>query len=155
MKVEKLDTSLDLPISLEQAWAFFSVPDNLNRITPSSMSFAIESKSKSGPAYPGMLIAYTVKPLLQIPLYWVTEITQVKEKAFFIDEQRIGPYAMWHHEHHFEAIEGGVRMRDILHYKVPFGPLGTFINWLFIRKKVRDIFKFRSSELSQIFPENG
>jgi ligand-binding SRPBCC domain-containing protein len=152
MKLEKLKTETFLPISLDEAWDFFSVPDNLNEITPEDMSFAIESKSQDGPAYAGMIITYTVKPLLNIPMYWVTEITQVEEKKMFIDEQRFGPYAFWHHEHHFESVPGGVKMTDVLYYKVPFGLLGTLVNSIMVRKKVQGIFSFREEKLKDLFP---
>ena len=152
MKLERLETETILPISLNEAWDFFSVPDNLNEITPDDMSFSIESKSVQGAAYPGMIITYTVRPLLNIPLYWVTEITQVVEKKRFIDEQRFGPYAFWHHEHHFEEIPEGVKMTDILYYKVPFGWLGTLVNKLLVRQKVQGIFTFREGKLKTLFP---
>jgi ligand-binding SRPBCC domain-containing protein len=140
-----------LPISLDEAWAFFSTPKNLEVMTPKELGFDILSKENLDEMYPGMIIEYTVKPLLNIPVYWMTEITKVKEKQFFIDEQRFGPYAFWHHQHLFRATENGVLMTDLLHYKVPAGLLGKiFFGW-FIQKKVNEIFDHRFTFLEQHF----
>jgi ligand-binding SRPBCC domain-containing protein len=132
-----------MPISLDQAWEFFSRPDNLKDITPSDLGFQVISKHHGEWMYAGQIIEYIVKPILRIPLYWMTEITQVAHQQYFIDEQRFGPYALWHHQHHFKAIEGGVEMTDIVHYKLPFWFLGDIAQLLFVRKQVRNIFKFR------------
>jgi ligand-binding SRPBCC domain-containing protein len=140
-----------LSISPEEAWTFFSSPQNLNRITPADMNFRILSGG-DGPMHEGMMIQYTVTPLLGIPLPWVTEITHVKEGSFFVDEQRFGPYPLWHHLHRFDAVDGGVMMTDILHYRVPFGPVGKLLGRLFIDKKVNDIFEFRTNTLEKLFP---
>jgi hypothetical protein len=93
--------------------------------------------------YAGQIIEYTVKPLLGIPLYWMTEITHVQEGAYFVDEQRFGPYIMWHHQHHFKEVTGGVMMTDIVHYKIPLGFLGDIAHWLFVKKQLQGIFDFR------------
>jgi ligand-binding SRPBCC domain-containing protein len=93
--------------------------------------------------YPGQIIEYTVKPLLGIPLYWMTEITHVKEGAYFVDEQRFGPYTMWHHQHHFTEVKGGVRMEDIVHYKIPLGFLGDIAQVILVKKQLEGIFDFR------------
>jgi ligand-binding SRPBCC domain-containing protein len=101
--------------------------------------------------YPGQLIEYTVRPLLGIPLYWMTEITHVQEGVYFVDEQRFGPYALWHHQHHFTAIEGGVEMSDIVHYKIPMGPLGQLANTLFVAAQLRQIFDYRYKKVEELF----
>ncbi|HAL94802.1 MAG TPA: hypothetical protein DCP55_02270, partial [Chitinophagaceae bacterium] len=93
----------------------------------------------------------TVKPLLGIPLYWMTEITHVQDMQYFIDEQRFGPYTLWHHQHHFKAIEGGVEMTDIVHYRIPLGPLGDLANALFVRAKLKKIFDFRYEAVENLF----
>jgi ligand-binding SRPBCC domain-containing protein len=102
--------------------------------------------------YPGMFITYKVSPALGIRLNWVTEITQVDHRKFFIDEQRQGPYSTWHHEHHFKEVYGGVEMRDILFYKVPFGILGKLADAVFVRSKVQEIFRFREKKIEELFP---
>ncbi len=141
----------ELPISMEEAWDFFSSPLNLERITPQYMQF----KVLNGPLsrmYAGQVIAYTVKPVLGIPLHWLTEITHVDEGKYFVDEQRFGPYALWHHQHHFEPTDKGVLMTDLVHYKLPLGPLGQLANTLFVRKQLEGIFDFRYRTLETMFP---
>lgn len=101
--------------------------------------------------YPGMIISYKVKPLFGIKVTWVTEITQVSDKKYFIDEQRIGPYALWHHEHFIEKIEGGVLMKDIVSYKPPFGFLGTIANAILIKKQLKTIFNYRFRAIEKEF----
>ena len=113
------------------------------------MGFNIISKHHGSKMYPGQIIEYTVKPLLGIPLYWMTEITHVKEGAYFIDEQRFGPYTMWHHQHHFTAVQGGVKMEDIVHYKIPLGFLGDIAQVVLVKKQLQGIFDFRFQAVEQ------
>jgi ligand-binding SRPBCC domain-containing protein len=122
----------------------------LELITPKSMDFNITDWDKKK-AYPGQIIQYTVKPLLGIKINWVTEITQIRDKEFFIDEQRFGPYTFWHHKHFIKEIEGGVIMEDVIHYKPPFGIIGVLLNFLFINSKLNTIFKHRELELIKTF----
>ena len=152
MGVYQLHTSQFLPTSLEEAWTFISNPSNLKNITPETMGFEVVSEGLPEKMYPGMMITYSVKPLLGIKTTWVTEITHIREMKYFVDEQRVGPYSLWHHEHHLEPAEGGVLMRDIVTYKPPLGVLGRIANRLIIRKKLREIFQFREHALVTIFP---
>jgi ligand-binding SRPBCC domain-containing protein len=115
------------------------------------MGFEIISRFHGLRMYPGQLIEYKVRPLLGIPLYWMTEITQVQEPVYFIDQQRFGPYNFWHHQHHFKAIPGGVEMTDIVHYRIPFGLLGDLANWLFVKKKLQGIFQYRYKAVEELF----
>lgn len=101
--------------------------------------------------YPGQIIEYKVSPVLGIPIYWMTEITHVEAHQFFVDEQRFGPYRLWHHQHHFKEVEGGVEMVDIVHYKIPFGWLGDLANFLFVRKKLKTIFNYRYQAIEALF----
>ncbi|WP_233276774.1 SRPBCC family protein [Mucilaginibacter paludis] len=101
--------------------------------------------------YPGMLISYKVSPVLGIKMNWVTEITHVKDLEYFIDEQRTGPYAMWHHEHHFKEIKGGVHMTDILTYAIPYGIIGQIANAVLVEKEVKNIFAYREKEINKLF----
>ncbi len=151
MAVHSLTTLQRIPVTIEQAWDFFSSPANLKTITPSHMGFDIISKHHGEKMYPGQIIEYQVKPLLGIPLYWMTEITHVEPLRFFVDEQRYGPYSMWHHQHHFTPIEGGVEMRDIIHYKIPLGALGNLANNLFVRKQLDGIFAYRYQKVEELF----
>lgn len=136
---------------MEEAWDFFSSPRNLSVITPDYMGFIITSGYKDQKMYDGMVITYIVKPIFNIPLNWVTEITHVKEPAYFVDEQRFGPYNFWHHEHHFHEVDGGVEMKDLLNYKLPFGPIGRILNSLFVRRRVESIFDYRYRKLESLF----
>ncbi len=153
-KAFSIKTVQKLPVSLDIAWAFFSNPNNLAKITPEYMGFNVISDHQGDTMYAGQIIEYNVKPLLGIPLYWMTEITQVVDKKYFIDEQRFGPYVLWHHQHHFIAIDGGVEMTDIVHYKLPLGILGRFANWLFVKKQLKTIFDYRFSAAEKVFPKS-
>ena len=101
--------------------------------------------------YAGQLIEYRVSPVLGIPMYWMTEITHVVEGKYFIDEQRFGPYALWHHQHHFREVEGGVEMTDIVHYKIHLGLLGWIADRLFVRQKLEQIFDYRYRKVAELF----
>jgi ligand-binding SRPBCC domain-containing protein len=136
---------------LETCWKFFSSPSNLQKITPDYMGFEVLTEVPDE-MYEGLMISYTVRPLLGIPMNWVTEITHVKNHVFFVDEQRKGPYRMWHHEHHFKAVEGGVEMTDIVSYEVPFGIFGRIAHPLIVRKKLEEIFAYRFKVVDELFP---
>jgi ligand-binding SRPBCC domain-containing protein len=152
-KVYSLKTNQKLPITLEQAWDFFSSPANLKEITPDNLGFKIVSQHHSDKMYPGQIIEYTVSPVLGIPMYWMTEITHVEDKKYFVDEQRFGPYSMWHHQHHFKTVEGGVEMTDIVHYKLPFWFLGDIAHFLFVNKQLKNIFDYRYKIVEQKFKQ--
>ncbi len=151
MAAHSIKTVQKIPISLEKAWSFFSDPANLQVITPATMGFKVMSKHQGPVMYAGQIIEYKVSPVLNIPLYWMTEITQVKDKEYFIDEQRFGPYSFWHHQHHFKEIPGGVEMTDIIHYKYPLWILGRLANLLFVKKKLRSIFNYRFQKVEELF----
>jgi ligand-binding SRPBCC domain-containing protein len=140
-----------LPVSINEIWDFISSPSNLKEITPEHMGFLVTSNTGADKMYPGMIITYKVSPLLGIKLNWMTEITQVKPKEYFVDEQRIGPYKMWHHQHKIEPIEGGVLMTDILTYQPPLGVLGAIANSLLIKNQLEEIFNYRTIALERKF----
>ncbi len=135
---------------LETCWDFFSNPSNLKLITPEYMGFDVKTETPKE-MYEGLIISYSVRPLLNIPMEWVTEITHVKDKSFFVDEQRVGPYKLWHHEHHFKEIDQGVEMIDIVSYEPPFGILGKIIHPFIIKPKLEEIFAFRFKKVDSIF----
>jgi ligand-binding SRPBCC domain-containing protein len=137
--------------SSKEVWDFISSPKNLKVITPEYMGFEITSKDLPEKMYPGMIISYTVKPLFGIKMIWVTEITHIEEMNYFIDEQRIGPYSLWHHQHFIEPSREGVLMTDIVTYSPPLGFLGAIANRLFIRKQLDTIFNYRSEILGKHF----
>lgn len=140
-----------IPASIDQVWDFISSPKNLKEITPAYMGFEITSAGLPEKMYPGMVISYKVSPLLGIKMTWVTEITHVEHQHYFVDEQRMGPYAIWHHQHKIEAIEGGVLMTDIVSYQPPLGLLGAIANSLFIKGKLKEIFDFRTVAVEKKF----
>jgi ligand-binding SRPBCC domain-containing protein len=152
MQVYTLKRTQILPIPLEQAWDFFSNPDNLQKITPAELGFQITSDPAFiTPMYPGQVITYIVKPILGIPLPWMTEIKHVDHHKRFVDEQRNGPYALWYHQHHFRAVDGGTEMIDLVHYKLPLGILGQFAHWLFVKRQLKQIFDHRYQTLEKYF----
>ncbi len=148
--MHRLSVVQTLPISLESAWDFFSNPQNLAKITPPEMNL-IPTSPLPSETYPGLFITYKVKPLLGIPMTWVTEITQVREQAFFVDEQRLGPYRIWHHQHHFKAVKGGVEMIDIVDYRLPLGPIGVLLQKIMVGKMLTNIFEYRKKRLVELF----
>lgn len=140
-----------IPASLPALWDFMTSPLNLQKITPDNMPFKVTSKNLPEKIHEGLIITYKVSPVLGIPLNWVTEITHVKPMQYFVDEQRKGPYKIWHHEHWFEEIPGGVLMKDLVSYAPPMGLLGNLANAVFIQKKLIGIFEFRKSSLEKEF----
>ncbi|MEX2586112.1 MAG: SRPBCC family protein [Balneolaceae bacterium] len=136
---------------MERVWKFISTPANLQKITPPWMGFEITSKDLPPTMYPGLIITYTVKPLFGIKMKWVTEITHLEEGVYFVDEQRVGPYTMWHHQHRLQPVQGGVRMDDIVSYVPPFGFLGAIAHPLLIRRKLDEIFEYRHTALEKMF----
>ena len=152
MKIFKIHTKQKLPITIEEGWGFLSNPKNLSCITPNYMKFKI-TDCDFKPVYQGQIIQYTVRPLLNIPLKWVTEITHVVKECYFVDEQRFGPYSLWHHKHFLREIDGGIEMEDIIHYKIPLGFIGEFLNFLFIKNQLKEIFEYRKNKLIEILGE--
>jgi len=152
MKLYRLETVQNLPISQKEAWDFLSDPNNLKRITPEYMGFEILSGA-SDKMYAGQIIQYIVTPVMSIPTKWVTEITHVDEGKYFVDEQRFGPYTLWHHKHFIKPIHKGVEMIDIIDYKIPFGILGQLVHPIIVAPKLKEIFEFRKHALNEMFGE--
>ncbi|MGV3696209.1 SRPBCC family protein [Flavobacterium sp.] len=150
MSIYTLHTKQNLPISVEEAWEFLSSPKNLAVITPESMGFKTISGDDRD-IFAGQIIQYIVKPLLGIPVKWVTEITHVVDKKYFVDEQRFGPYALWHHKHFLKEIPGGVEMEDIVDYKLPMGFLGRMVHPFLVKPKLEEIFEYRRQKLISLF----
>jgi len=152
MKAFHLKFSQRIPISLPEAWDFFSSPLNLAKITPKEMAFVVTSElNPDQKMYPGMIITYKVSPVAGIKLNWMTEITQVADHQYFIDEQRFGPYKFWHHQHHFKEIPGGVEMDDVLTYGLPMGVFGNIANSVFVANKLQQIFNYRTAKVEELF----
>lgn len=152
MKIYTLHKKQNLPISLETAWEFLSNPKNLKTITPNYMSFDILSGAEK-PMFPGQIIQYIVTPIFGIKTKWVTEITHVKELEYFVDEQRFGPYALWHHKHFIKEIDGGIEMEDIIDYKIPMGVLGQIAHPFLVKPKLEEIFAYRQKKLVELYGE--
>ncbi|MDO1500355.1 SRPBCC family protein [Winogradskyella maritima] len=150
MKIYTLHKKQNLPIPLKEAWQFLSDPANLKTITPDYMGFNILSGADRE-MYPGQIIQYIVTPVMGIKTKWVTEITHVRDNEYFVDEQRFGPYALWHHKHFIKEIEGGVEMEDIIDYKIPLGWLGQLVHPILVKPKLEEIFSYRKEKLEELF----
>ena len=150
MKIYRLHEKQNLPISPTEAWDFLSNPKNLKVITPDYMGFNILTEENKS-MYAGQIIQYIVTPIADIKTKWVTEITHVKEGEYFVDEQRFGPYSLWNHKHFIKEIEGGVQMEDIVDYKLPLGVLGQMVHPFLVKPKLREIFEYRKSKLTEMF----
>ena len=151
MGVHSIKAVQRIPASLSAVWDFFSSQSNLQTITPADLKFKVISKHHGEKIYAGQIIEYTISPVLGVPVYWMTEITHVKDREFFADEQRKGPYKLWHHQHHFKEIPGGVEMTDIVHYKSPGWVLEPIVDRLIVRPKLDKIFRFRFEVIEQQF----
>ncbi|MFN0095299.1 MAG: SRPBCC family protein [Dehalococcoidia bacterium] len=139
---------------LGDVWRFFSDPRNLSKITPPWLGLQLTCEPPAE-MYPGLILTYTVRPIARVPMTWVTEITHVLDRRLFVDEQRFGPYRFWHHQHHFRQVPAGVEMEDIVHYAVPFGPLGDAVNRLSVKQRVQSIFSHRTGVIREVFPARG
>ena len=152
MKIYTKSSKQNLPISIQEAWEFLSNPKNLKTITPDYMGFIIESGADR-PMFPGQIIEYIVTPVMGIKTKWVTEITHVQELRYFVDEQRFGPYSLWHHKHFLKEIPGGVEMEDVIHYKIPMGFSGQLVHPILVKPKLDEIFDYRRKKLIDLFGE--
>lgn len=148
--VYTLEVSQFLKIDMNEAWKFFSSPENLATITPPGMGFVITS-GQPEKMFPGQIITYKVSPFPGFVTNWVTEITHVLAGSYFVDEQRFGPYQMWHHIHRFEEKQSGVLMTDQVSYKLPFGFIGRIAHGLFVKAQLKRIFEFREQKLNELF----
>lgn len=146
----RLTNAQKLPISIDEVWDFLSNPTQLEKITTKELSFQ-KLHDIPNEMYEGMLMQLRLKPFFGIWINWLTEITHIKEKEYFIDEQRVGPFRFWHHEHRVLPIEGGVEIQDTVHYVMPFSILGRLVHWLFIRKQLEKIFIYREEEMEKMF----
>ena len=154
MGLHRFETSQTLPIDPGEAWDFFSDPRNLALITPPELAFEVVSPLPER-MHPGLIVRYRVRPFGGVPVDWITEISHLVEGELFVDEQRLGPYRFWHHQHHFRPVAGGAEIGDVVHYAVPFGPLGDLLNALLIEDRVRAIFAYRRRVLERRFGRAG
>ena len=153
MKIYQLRKKQQLNASIETAWDFFSSPVNLKVITPDYLGIEITSQQEDKKMYPGMIITYQVSPLAGIKMNWATEITHIKEYESFVDEQRIGPYYMWHHEHHFTENNQGVLMEDIVTYARPWYGFGDIGHSMIVKPRLEEIFNYRYESADMLFNE--
>jgi ligand-binding SRPBCC domain-containing protein len=144
-------TTQIIKADINKCWSFFSDPANLANITPPAMKFIIKHPHPVPEMYQGMIIKYKVSPLFNIPIEWITEITEVSKPDYFVDNQLKGPYKVWHHQHFFEETEGGVKITDIVTYSLPFGFIGNLLAGRLVRKKVEGIFEYRSKIIESVF----
>lgn len=150
MKMYRLTSNQKLPISLEEAWEFLANPRQLENITDDNLSFKILDELPDE-IYEGMIMRYELQPFIGIRIKWVAEISEIREGKYFIDVQRSGPFSYWKHNHQLTEIEGGVEMHDTVDYVMPFSILGQFVHWLFLRKKLENVFVLRKEEMRKIF----
>lgn len=156
MSIHTLHVRQTIRATLDQAWDFFSNPRNLALITPPDMGFEVRTPDLPSRIHAGMMIAYRVRPLFGLPVTWLTEITQVRDGEYFVDEQRVGPYAVWHHEHHFHALDGGrVEIEDRVTYRLPFQPFGELAHGLLVKPQLDKIFAFRERAVRERFGEGS
>lgn len=150
MKLERIQTVQRLPIQIEEAWDFFTSPKNLRLTTPHWLDLRLNTEP---PEYlhPGMIVSATIRPFPVITSSWISELTHIRPPQFYITEQRVGPFKMWHHEHHFRSIDGGVEVEDIILYGMRFGMVGAFFHNVYVRKKLHEAFSFRAQALEQRF----
>ena len=150
MKMYVLKSSIQLPVPVEEAWNFLSNPQQLENITGNNLSLQ-PVRPLPDEMYEGIILEYQIKPILNLRINWVTEITHIEEKKRFIDVQRFGPFHYWHHEHALIENEHGTEMKDILHYVMPFSILGRFAHKLFVRRMLEDIFAYRQQKIGDYF----
>jgi len=139
-----------IPADVERVWAFFATPRNLDELTPPDLKFRILTAVPEQ-MYPGLLIEYRLSPLAGVWLRWVTEIRHMREREYFVDEQRLGPYRLWYHEHQFEAVAGGTKMTDRVTYEIGWGPLGWLAGKLWVDRQLAGIFDYRARKVAEIF----
>ncbi|MFA8342453.1 MAG: hypothetical protein ACEPO8_05720 [Rhodothermaceae bacterium] len=154
MKIHKIDCTRVLQTDINRCWSFFSNPLNLKLLTPEKVFDKINLENFSE-MYPGMIITYVIKPVLNFRFTWVTEITQMKKEKYFIDEQRFGPYKFWHHQHLFNETENGVEVRDIVHYVMPMGFIGNLIHKFFVKRELERIFEYRNKKMKLLLENNS
>ena len=150
MKMYVLNSIQQLPISLEEAWDFFSNPNQLKKITSDDIAMKVMDDLPEQ-IYEGMIVRYRIQPIFKFNMQWVTEITHIKERVQFIDEQRFGPFRFWHHQHRLVEIKDGVELQDTVHYVMPFSILGRFVHRFFVRKLLESIFSYRKKQLDAYF----
>ncbi|NJC97221.1 MAG: cell division inhibitor [Anaerolineales bacterium] len=151
--VHYLHREQSIPAPVEKVWAYFCDPRNLNALTPPNMNFEILQGGDAA-MYEGQIIEYRVEFLRGVRSLWLTEIAHVREGAYFVDEQRMGPYRFWYHEHFFEQEPGATRMMDQVTYAIPFGMLGDLLNAVWISRRLENIFNYRMQKIIELFGGN-
>lgn len=150
MHVYRLQRTQILAISLDAAWDFLCRPEHLRDLTPPGVGLTVTSDLPDR-MYPGLIITYRLGLYSMFYFNWVTEITQAEPLSYFIDEQRSGPYRFWHHEHRLRSVEGGVEMKDLVHYALPFGLLGRMVHAAIVKNQLNAIFDYRRKVLADRF----
>ena len=148
--IHRITRQQTVPAPLDEVWAYFATPHNLNEMTPDDMNFEIVYGGE-GKMFEGQIIEYRVQFMPLVKSLWLTEITHIREGRYFVDEQRIGPYRLWHHEHSFEAVEGGTQITDLVTYAMPFGFLGEIVHAVWVGGRLKNIFDFRTQKVKQLF----
>lgn len=149
MPLYLLRATQTIPVSIEDAWSFFSDPRNLAVITPPSLGLRMTSDVPAAMTE-GMIITYRVNVFPGITMSWLTQITRVDKPRAFVDMQPVGPYRYWHHLHTFAPVSGGVRADDEVHFALPFGAIGALAAPL-VKARLRQIFTYRARTLERMF----
>ena len=134
---------------LDEVFDFFAKPENLAKITPSSLGFKMLSPSPVV-MKEGALIDYTIK-LMGIPIRWTTLITLFDPPNKFIDQQIRGPYSFWHHTHTFSKVDSGTSISDEVQYLLPLGIFGNIAHGLWVKRQLKRIFAYRAEIVSTYF----
>jgi ligand-binding SRPBCC domain-containing protein len=148
--IHRLYRRQKIAAEMKSVWHFFSTPSNLNALTPPDLRFRIIGKLPLE-MYQGQIIEYRVQFVPRVWTKWLTEIRHVEQNHYFVDEQRIGPYQLWYHEHLFQDNNGTVTMEDRVTYSVGYGPIGDALNAIWIQGTLNRIFDYRAQKIDEIF----
>lgn len=148
-----LETKVTVTVGLEEVFSFFSKAENLERLTPASLHFEIISPQPIEMKV-GATIDYRLR-LLGVPFRWQSVITAWEPPNLFADDQTLGPYQHWHHEHRFSALKSGTEIMDRVQYRVAGGPIEPLIHALFVGPQLKRVFKYRERIIREIFDKSG
>lgn len=154
MHIYTLRRDVAVGADLSKTWSFLSDPRNLNALTPPDLQFSIVSDLPDL-MYDGLLIEYRIRLPMIGTKCWITEIKHVQEGRLFVDEQRVGPYALWYHTHRISPAGNGTLISDEVRYAMPYSHLGRLVHLLYVHKALREIFDYRESRIRALLGAPG